>query len=139
MRSPFREEEEALTEALALSMRGPKRNGLFAVWLFLRLSNEMFPGLTVTERNHRRRLQSFERRLSSLSLPPSLRRAIVEASRTLRQPSSATAAQALQQLQKPVRESLGHRAGDCLAAAARRATRLADSETAAPAGRLRTP
>ena len=73
------------------------------------------------ERAHRRRLQALEHRLSSLTLPPPLRRALAAALSQLREGRPETAAQVLSQLVAPAREAGGAEAGDALAQAARAA------------------
>jgi hypothetical protein len=73
------------------------------------------------ERSHRRRLQALEQRLSSLTMPPPLRRALAAAMSQLREARPETAVQVLSQLVAPARESGGTEAGDALAQAARAA------------------
>src|SRR5256885_1897175 len=59
--------------------RGPKRDGLFALWLILRAAEGLLPPGAVSPRNHRRRLQALESRLASLALPAPLKRALTAA------------------------------------------------------------
>jgi hypothetical protein len=73
------------------------------------------------DRAHRRRLLALEHRLSSLTLPPPLRRALAAAISQLRDGRSETAVQVLSQLVAPARESGGAEAGDAVAHAARSA------------------
>ena len=57
------DEEQAIVGELALSMRGPRQNGLFVLWLLLRVCGDLFPPNALTERSHRRRLLSLEKRV----------------------------------------------------------------------------
>lgn len=108
---------DPLLEILAASARGPRREGLFAVWLTARvaLGQGMEPPLP--ERAQRRRIEALERRLARLSLSPPLRRALAGTLALLRDPGTRTAAIALQQLTAPVRETLGVEAADVVARA----------------------
>ena len=58
-----------MTETLGTAVRGPRRNGIFAVWLVLRCCGDLLPPNRVSERHHRRRLDGLEHRLHGLSLP----------------------------------------------------------------------
>ena len=100
--------------------RGPKREGIFALWLTLRVAQDLVRD-PPAERAHRRRLQALEHRLSSLTLPPPLRRALAAAISQLRDVRSETAAQVLSQLVAPAREAGGPEAGEAVAQAARAA------------------
>ncbi|CAN5903971.1 hypothetical protein BH24GEM1_BH24GEM1_06370 [soil metagenome] len=100
--------------------RGPKREGIFALWLTLRVAQDLVRD-PPAERAHRRRLQALEHRLSSLTLPPPLRRALAAAISQLRDVRSETAAQVLSQLVAPAREAGGPEAGEAVAHAARAA------------------
>ena len=73
------------------------------------------------ERAHRRRVQALEHRLSSLTMPPPLRRALSAATSQLRDARPETAAQVLSQLVAPARDSGGTEAGEALALAAKQA------------------
>jgi hypothetical protein len=73
------------------------------------------------ERAHRRRVSALEQRLSSLALPPPLRRALAAAVAELLAPDAAGPARALSQLVAPTRETAGAEAADALAAAAKAA------------------
>lgn len=118
MSETFAPQEQTLAEQLVGCARGPKRNGLFAVWLLIRACGDRYPPDLVSEIAHRRRLQSLERRLSSLSLPPPLRRALLGSIRELRGGAGNAEAVALQQLVAPVRETVGPAAAQALADAA---------------------
>jgi len=110
----------ALLQLLPQTGRGPRREGIFALWLTLRVAQDLVRD-PPTERAHRRRLQALEHRLSSLTLPPPLRRALAAAISQLRDARPETAVQVLSQLVAPARESGGADAGDAVAHAARAA------------------
>jgi len=113
--------EDRLLEAMAESARGPKRNGLFALWLVLRQCGGRLPPGELSDRADRQRLERLERRLSSLSLPTALRRALPGSMRELRENRPDSVAVALQQLVAPTREALGRSAADAVGLAARSA------------------
>jgi hypothetical protein len=101
--------------------RGPRRDGIFALWLTLRVAQDLFSDTPPAERAHRRRVAALEHRLSSLTLPPPLRRALTAAIAELKSGAPTVAAQVLSQLVAPARESVGPEAADSIAVAARAA------------------
>jgi hypothetical protein len=109
----------ALLVLLPQTGRGPRREGIFALWLTVRVAQDLLRDSPPAERAHRRRIQALEQRLSSLTMPPPLRRALAAALSQLREPRPETAAQVLSQLVAPAREAGGAEAGDALAQAAR--------------------
>lgn len=111
----------ALLDALPKTARGPRREGIFALWLTVRVAQDLLGNPPPAERAHRRRLQALEQRLSSLTVPPPLRRALVAAVSQLKESRPETAAQVLSQLVAPAREAGGADAGDAVAQAARAA------------------
>ena len=113
--------QQHLIRDLQVAARGPKRNGLFAVWLFVRVCDGMLPPEPLSEKAHRRRLDGLKRRLSSLSLPPSLKRALTGSWRELEAGTADAAALGLRQMVAPVREVLGSNLADSLLCAARAA------------------
>ena len=118
----------ALLGLLAATARGPRREGIFALWLTVRVAQDLLRDAQPSERAHRRRLQALEHRLSSLTIPPPLRRALAASISQLREARPETAAQVLSQLVAPARDPGGAEAGEALAQAARAA------RTAARAG-----
>jgi hypothetical protein len=110
-----------LVDALAASARGPKRNGLFALWLVVRHCEGQLPLAELSPRSNRRRLEALERRLSSLSLPAPLKRGIGGAVRGLREGRPDSVAGVLLQLVAPARETLGPEAAEAVTVAARAA------------------
>jgi hypothetical protein len=111
----------ALLTLLSESVRGPKREGIFALWLTLRVAQDLLLEPPPLERAHRRRVQALEQRLSSLTIPPPLRRALTAAVSQLREARPESIAQVLSQLVAPARESGGTAAGEALTQAARTA------------------
>ena len=109
----------ALLTLLPQTGRGPKRGGIFALWLTLRVAQDLLGDSPPAERAHRRRVQALEQRLTSLTMPPPLRRALATAVNQLREARADTAAQVLSQLVAPARETGGPEAGDAVALAAR--------------------
>ncbi len=109
--------EASLIQVLGATSRGPKRNGLFALWLVVRACAGLLPPDALSARAHRRRLESLIRRLSSLSLHPALRRLLVTCVRNLNAATPAAAAEALDQLAASVNDHLGPEAAAALLAA----------------------
>src|SRR5512134_467292 len=112
---------DALLPLLARTPRGGKRDGLFAVWLTVRVALDQTLAPAIPARQARRRIDALERRLTSLALPPPLRRALPGALVLLREGEVQSPALALQQLVAPVRDVLGAEAGEVVARAAQRA------------------
>jgi hypothetical protein len=103
------------------SRRVDRRDGVYALWLTVRVAEALLPPQPLTARNHRRRLQALETRLGSLALPAPLKRALVAARHHLLPATAEAAAVALAQLVAPAREVLGAEAGDAVGTAARAA------------------
>jgi phytoene/squalene synthetase len=110
---------DELLELLAHTARGPRRDGVFALWLVVRVADGLGSATAATERAERRRLANLERRLASLTLPPPLRRALVASLALLREPDPGAPGLALGQLVAPVRESIGADAAAALDHASR--------------------
>lgn len=115
----FQVVQDLLVDALAAEARGPKRNGVFAVWLFARVAEGLLPPHAVVARTHRRRLDALERRVSSLSVPVPLRRALKAGFALLAEGTPDAGAVALGQLVAPARETLGSAVADALGQAMR--------------------
>jgi hypothetical protein len=114
----------ALLSLLPETARGPKRGGIFALWLTLRVAQDLLLDPPPPERAHHRRVQALEQRLSSLTMPPPLRRALAAAVSQLREGRPETAAQVLSQLVAPARDAGGSDAGEALALAAKQARKM---------------
>ncbi len=113
--------EERLVTLIAEASRGPRRDGLFAVWLVVRAAEALLPPAPVSPKNHQRRLQALEARLGSLALPAPLKRALAAARHHLQAASTRAAAMVLSQLVAPARDVLGTEAAEAVAVAARAA------------------
>lgn len=118
----------ALIKLMGELPRGPRREGVFALWLTLRVAEDMRLTPPPPERGARRRVAALEQRLSSLSLPAPLRRALVSAMAELKDPSPDSASRALLLLVAPARDAVGAEAGEVLQRAAREAgSRIPDA------------
>ena len=110
-----------LVRILAHTARGPRREGIYALWLAVRVAQDLLLVPPLTDRAHRRRVAALEHRLASLTLPPQLRRALAGALLQLKSPRPETAAEVLTQLAAPSRDGAGAEIGDVIAGAARAA------------------
>jgi hypothetical protein len=121
-----------LARILARTARGPRREGIYALWLTLRVTQDLLASPPLAERAHRRRVQGLEHRLATLTLPPQLRRALAAALLQLRNPRPDSAADILAQLAAPARDGAGADTGDVLAAAARAARETIRAQRQSP-------
>ena len=119
MSERFANEERSLCELFTAAARGPKRNGLFALWLLLRVAGDLFPPHAVSERAHKRRSDALVKRLTSLTLPGHLRGPLREAARAIADGSRSSVGQTFETLLPPVREALGPPTAGVLADAIR--------------------
>jgi hypothetical protein len=111
--------EARLVSLVAEAERGPRRDGLYALWLVLRAAEALLPPDPISLKNHRRRLAALETRLGSLALPGPLKRALAAARAQLEPGTAAAAAIVLAQLVAPTRDVLGPEAADAVSAATR--------------------
>lgn len=111
--------EARVVALVAEAERGPRRDGLYALWLVLRAAEALLPPDPISLKNHRRRLVALENRLGGLALPAPLKRALSGARAQLEPGTPAAAAVVLAQLVAPTRDVLGSEAADAVAAAAR--------------------
>jgi hypothetical protein len=112
---------DRLLDAMEAADRGPRQNALFALWLLARHCDAALVPASLSAHAGTARLDGLERRLSSLSLPAPLRRALPGSLRELRNADPHRIPIALQQLAAPVRDAIGASLGDAFAQAARRA------------------
>jgi hypothetical protein len=124
------ETEQRLVAALAAEARGPRRNGIFAVWLFTRVAEAILPPDPLSVKAHRARVDALQRRLSFIALPAPLRRGMAGALRVVHDGTARAAVLALHQLVAPAQESLGAGPAEALAQAVARARRAADGRDA---------
>lgn len=117
----------ALVQLLPRTGRGPKREGIYALWLTLRIAQDLRLDPPLSDRAARRRLTALESRLSSLTLPPPLRRALTAALLQLKQDGADAVPVVLSTLVAPARDSAGADAGEAIQHAARAARQTATS------------
>jgi hypothetical protein len=110
-----------LLHLLARSARGPRREGVYALWLTLRVAGDLLLDPPLADRAARRRLAALEHRLSSLTMPPPLRRALTAALFHLREGARENVPVALGSLVAPAREAAGAEAAEALQRASRTA------------------
>jgi hypothetical protein len=115
--------ENRLVDCLQAAVRGPRRNGLFALWLLVRVCDDALPPTPLSGRAQRRRLDALVKRLSSLSLPPALRKALIGSIGELTEGADDAVVAALRGLVEPAHESVGQDAADAIAQALRTAKR----------------
>ncbi len=108
--------------------RGPRREGLFALWLTLRVAEDLLLLPPQPERGMKRRVAALEQRLTSLAFPAPLRRALIGALAELEEPRRDRVGQVLLLLVAPVREGLGTEAAELVARAARSAAQRVRDE-----------
>lgn len=110
-----------LVRLFAGTVRGPRRQGIYALWLTLRVTQDLQTMPPPAERAHRRRVAALEHRLATLTLPPQLRRALAAALLQLKAPRPETASDVLNQLAAPAGDGAGAEAGAIVTAAAKAA------------------
>jgi hypothetical protein len=110
-----------LISLLVRSARGPRREGLFALWLTLRVAQDLQLEPPLMERNVRRRITSLESRMSSLTVPAPLRRALTAALHQLRDATRESVPGILNGLVAPTREAAGQEAAEAVRKAERTA------------------
>jgi hypothetical protein len=113
-----------LVRLLDGTARGPRREGVYALWLILRVTADCLLEPPLLERATRRRLAALETRLSSLTIPPPLRRALAAALQQLRDGMRDSVPMVLSTLVAPARDTAGPEAGEAVQRAARAARQL---------------
>lgn len=104
---------------LAATARGSRRDAAFATWLVLRVAEDLLLHGDLPERGVRRRVQSLEARLSSLTVPGGFRRALGSVIGVLRDPRPEAIRAALAQLAGPAGDLLGSEAAGAIQRLAR--------------------
>lgn len=99
--------------------RGPKREGLFATWLLVRVALDIGLAEQDGDRADRRRVDLLAARLAPLAVPRPLARGLSAALGHLEDATTTGARIALTQLAAPARDALGTDAADAIALAAR--------------------
>jgi hypothetical protein len=110
-----------LLQVLSGTVRGPRREGVYALWLTLRVAEGYLLDPPLPERAARRRLAALESRLSSLTLPPPLRRALTAALAHLKEGDAAAVPGMLAGLVAPARDTTGAETAEAIQRAARAA------------------
>ncbi len=108
-----------LAEWMAAAPRGPRRDGIFALWLTVRVIEDLPNQGAVVDRAFRRRVGLLDRRLSSLALPVPLRRGLTGVLTRLRDAGRGDAGSLLQLLGAGARETIGPEAVELFTRAAR--------------------
>jgi hypothetical protein len=110
-----------LVELLGRTARGPRREGLFAIWLVVRAAEDLTLEPPLPPKLVAKRLEGLRHRLATLTLPAPVRRGVTTAMSLLDEGTPASGTAALHQLTAPVREALGPEAGEAVAGAVRAA------------------
>ncbi len=111
-----------LVGLLPRTARGPRREGIYALWLVVRVAQDLLLlDPPIPERAFHRRLAALESRLSSLTIPPPLRRALAAALLTLKDAQPDQVPAVLSTLVAPARDGAGPEAADAVNRAARAA------------------
>lgn len=110
---------ETLLKAQDSLPRGPKREGVFALWLFARVALDVGESPTAMDRAERKRFALLEKRLAPLAVPRPLGRGLTSALGILQEGSPQSARVALSQLVAPARESIDPDVGEAIALLAR--------------------
>jgi len=113
--------ENHLIDCLQVTARGPRQNGIFALWLLVRTCDDVLPPTALSGRANRRRLDAMVKRWSSLSLQPGFKKALTRSVCELSTGTDGGVVAALQNLVEPAREYLGQEAASALALAVRSA------------------
>jgi len=103
-----------IVERMGAAPRGPERDSLFALWLVVRVVEDLALDPPLSEKGQRRRVELLSRRVGSLMMPPALRRPLTAALKLLESQSPADAARALQGLDGPVRAAFGNAVAEAI-------------------------
>ncbi len=122
--------EIVLLGLLQHTARGPKRGGLFALWLVLRVAMMLCGPSVPSERSRRRHLSALDSRLSSLPMSQGARRALRAALMQLQEGTLEAAATVLRQLVAPAEDLARPESGKALTRVADTARRIAKASTA---------
>ncbi len=109
----------ALLDQERRAERGPKREGLFALWLVVRVALDMGQAEPPSARAEQQRVALLRQRLAPLAVSRPLARGLTAALSHLAQPGRDAARIALTQLVAPARDALGAEAAEAVAQAAR--------------------
>lgn len=110
-----------LTELMAKTARGPKREGVYAVWLVVRAAEDRLRDPPIAEKLLTRQLAALEHRIATLTPPAPIRRGVASALALLAEAGPDSPAAALHLLMAPAREALGGEVAEAVSSAARAA------------------
>jgi hypothetical protein len=116
--SLFTPATRGLVEMMAATPRGPRRDGLFALWLTVRLIEDL-PQPGPGDRAFRRRVALLQKRLSSLMLQPPVRRGINAIVSALESPAQQDIGALFHKLAAAVRDGVPTEATELLVRAGR--------------------
>ncbi len=116
--SPLPSATHALAEQMAEARRGPRRDTLFGLWLALRVIQDL-PAADAVDRPYRRRVAMLAKRLSSLTMVPGIKRALLGVVAELETANRNHGHALLAQLATAVRDSLGAETAEVLQRATR--------------------
>ena len=108
-----------LIELMAGAPRGPRRDGLFALWLVVHVAEDLESATGATERLYRRRVALLEPRISSLALPLVLKRGLARTIEGLKTAPAGPAGPLLSGLVGPIKEAVGPDAAELVQKAAK--------------------
>lgn len=110
-----------LTELMATAARGPRREGVYAVWLVVRAAEDRLATPPIAEKLLAKQLEALKHRIATLTPPAPIRRGVASALTLLAEAGPDSPAAALALLAAPARDALGAEVADAVSAAARAA------------------
>ena len=110
-----------LAELMARTARGPRREGVYAVWLVVRAAEDRLREPPIPPKLLARQLESLTHRLATLTPPAPIRRGVASALALLAEGAADAPAAALHQLTAPARDALGPEVAEAVGSAARAA------------------
>jgi hypothetical protein len=110
-----------LLEQMSEARRGPKRDALFALWVTVQVTEDLLLEPPQPERAFRRRVGLLKRRLTSLTVPAPVRRALTSTTASLERATRTDASTILALLAAPAGDALGPEVADALARSAKAA------------------
>jgi hypothetical protein len=108
-----------LVDLMGRAVRGPKRDGVYALWLVVRAAEESASHPEVSPKLQQRQLEALHHRLASLTPPAPIRRAVASALSLLADGGADAPATALHQLAAPAKEALGPEVAEAVNGAVR--------------------
>jgi len=112
MNNAARAESMALLELMRRLQRGPRREGVFALWMLCRVAWDIAVREQADPRTDRKRVALLEKRLAPLAVPRPLARGLETSLLHLAEGSAEGARLALAQLAAPSRDAIGPEAAE---------------------------